>query len=599
MTQTYGYRFLETHPCVPLRIEIDHGEQLDLETIDRWLVDHVGLDPAGLPSPLSSDADARERVAAMVERALLLYGEFVGHVGMPCYRGGRVLAVEAIAGREGAFAVSLALKVLDNLRAEIFTQVLRSALTLIQREFVQPPSPQTAEELLVRIAKNVIEPLSACSPFDSGKESIVDIAYRKEIPYRHLGLGLVRIGWGAKSHLLRYTASDADSAVGMEVCGNKMMTARVLRDAGFPVPDHILVQSADEAMKAAAKLGWPVVAKPPHREQSEGVTIDIDTPEALATAYEVASEYGRQVLIERQHPGYCHRVMIAKDRLVYAVKRWPRGVYGDGELTVAELVAKANAGRMKSPPWRRLPEWPLDDFALTCLARQGLTLSSVPAEGERVSLRPFSAGNWGGGVVQMSDTIHPDNVALACEVTRLLGMAIAGVDIITTDLTRPWHETGAVVNEINFLPEFKWRDREEHAGSIMASLVEGDGRIPVHVLVGEGDVLGHAKALKGQLAAVAGQDCHLTTANYSETATGLVIPMAHETLLGRSVALLLRPDVKALVIAGTPAQMLDAGFAADRLESLHVVHADQTQADRIFRAVQAHVRVAACHRITP
>src|SRR5690606_24429942 len=86
------------------------------------------------------------------------------------------------------------------------------------------------------------------------------------------------------------------------------------------------------------------------------------------------------------------------------------------------------------------------------LARAGLTLDSVPAAGAWAWLRRIESTEWGGVDEDFSTTLHPDNAAIAIRAAELFGLDIAGVDIISTDITRPWHENGAIINEVNSSP---------------------------------------------------------------------------------------------------------------------------------------------------
>lgn len=56
--------------------------------------------------------------------------------------------------------------------------------------------------------------------------------------------------------------TDATSAIGMEVAGDKRLAHRVLADAGLPVPEGRVAASPAEALEALRGIGGPVVVKP-------------------------------------------------------------------------------------------------------------------------------------------------------------------------------------------------------------------------------------------------------------------------------------------------------------------------------------------------
>ncbi|MBV1918155.1 MAG: acetate--CoA ligase family protein [Sphingomonadaceae bacterium] len=588
---------MQRHPAALVELEHQIADGFDEANIDQWLTEFCGIKPELLPAleEFSSDPNGRQ-VAFVFSRSLSLYGALLDYVGVPCLKGGRVLRVAEAKDGQGKYRAAVLFELLDTMPMRLFADLLLAALDLVRSKFSAKPDAETADKLLQQVSANLIEDLKTHSPFAVGGDSILHEAVRQDVPYRHLGLGIVRLGWGAKSRLLRISASDADSQISKEICGMKHRTAQILRAAGLPGAQNHLVRSPEEALAAAEALGWPVVVKPPHRERSEGVMTNIGNEAELFAAFQAASEYDHRVVIERHAPGYCHRIYVAGGQLTYAVRRIPQRVIGDGKSTVSELAEAKNLEDRIFPPWKRWLPCQLDELAEKTLARQGLNFDSVPEEGQGAEFRPFDSHDWGGHVENVIKDIHPDNVQLALQATELVGMSICGVDLMTTDITKPWHETGAIINELNFGPAFRSHDREEEAASVIPALLGGDGRIPVHLVMGEGDLLAAAKALKAKLGKQGGR-FHLTTADYSEDAAGKNLHMDGETLFERSLALVLRPDVDGIVMAGSWPDLFKGGFAVDQLESANTVNCDEQTARKLFGALQAQVRVHTFRRL--
>lgn len=599
----YSYKALHSQPCVLLKMDYRFIAGLPLATIDDWLQNYLSLSVEGLPGDakaeaVAEDQEAERQASAVIARALLLYGELATIAGIPCTEPGRVLAVETIPERPEHLRVTLSLQVMDNLPLAVFADALRDALELLTKALVVPPERARAEELMRQIEEGPMAAMAKQTPFPVRHQSILDMANRHNVPYRHLGGGVMRLGWGSRSRLLSVSATQGDSTIAQEICGNKQTTARVLRAAGFPGAENVLVTNAVEAAAAARAFGWPVVVKPPHRERSEGVTTDIRSEADLRDAYRAAAQYDPQVLVERHVAGDCHRIFVAGGRVIYVVRRMPKGVRGDGQHTIEELAEQENRANMARPRWRRLKPWPLDALADEVLAKQGLSRIAVPTAGQRVLLREITSNEWGGESVNHTRDIHPDNARLAIEVTQLLGMTICGVDLIITDITRPWHELGGIINELNFKPEFRWWDREEQSMAVMPVLIEGDGRIPVHLVVGEDRPLEPARALRAEIARQ-GLACHLTTAVYSEDGDGRELQLPQGTLFERSLALAMRPSVAALVVAGSQADVASHGFAVDRFTSAIVIDADAARAEATVERLRAQVVISAWQRVDP
>jgi cyanophycin synthetase len=95
---------------------------------------------------------------------------------------------------------------------------------------------------------------------------------------------------------------------------------------------------------------------------------------------------------------------------------------------------------------------PADEATVDFLAQCGRTLDSIPEAGKRVFLRSTANLSTGGTSIDRTDEIHPDNVT-ACEMAAgVIGLDIAGLDVLTPDISRPFHENGAVIIEINAGP---------------------------------------------------------------------------------------------------------------------------------------------------
>ena len=595
--QFHGHDFLSIQPSLRAQQKIRIDTPVDTAAIDAWLHDCFGVEEAVLPAgapPARGDGAGQARAA--MERAFVLYSELLLAAGIPVFPEGRVLGVEAEDAQAGLYAIHFLLPALDNMPVSLFAGVLKEALRLVLGPLNTPPTQEAARTLLDELDRTVVRTLKDNSPLSGINVAVCGEAFRHRVPFRHLGRGMMRLGTGARSQLLYRSAVEGDSSIGSLICGQKQISASILADAGFPAAEHIAVTTAQEAVEAARKLGWPVVVKPEDRERSEGVTTNIRTEPALLFAFEQARKHSENVLVERHVLGFVHRIMVAGGQAIYAVKRLPKGVEGDGRRTVQELVDEANGQQSRRPPWKRLTPFPLDDLARACLSELGLTPQSVPDRGQWAALRPIASTADGGDVVNLTEEAHPDNIRLALDVARLLGLNAAGVDMMSTDLTRPWHENGAIVNEVNYNPAFTTSKREAHAARLIPALMESDGRIPVHMVTGAGNLLDTAQELKKRLKKK-GRKCHLVSSRWAEDAQGRPVPLAKASLFDRSLALLLRPTVHELIVVATPEEVFAKGLAADRLESVWIAGADSARAERLTAEIRVRFPTQTLRRV--
>ncbi len=580
---------------VPVRIA--HDPKVSISATDTWFARHLDIAGPFAPFDPARGDGPREHVAAVAERALGLYGEFLGASYLTCFKGGTIVSVLPLKGRPGQFEVMAAIEVIDNIRSENFAATFREALRITQGLLGRYPGPEAAEQAVQEVKTRVIDRLRKISALGHASETIVDMVYRQGIPFRHLGSGICRIGWGVNSCLLHDTVSQDDSAIAEKICHRKNLTAHILRCAGFPVPDHVVARTVPEAIEAARTIGYPLVVKPASRERSEGVTVNVSGEAELVSAFEASRALDADVLVERHLPGITYRIQVAGGEVIYVVRRNPKSVRGDGTRTISQIVKDLNREAMRKPPWRRLKLWVQDEASDLELARQGFTRDTVLPEGQIANLRDIPSDTWGGVIELLSGEIHPDNARLALAATRAAGLSICGVDLISTDITRPWHENGAAINELNFMPQFRWSDREADSASAPHALVANGGRIPVHIVCCEDDVSDHAAALRRRLGGD-GARLHLTTAAHCEDPGGAAIPMPQDTLLGRGIALLLRSDVEGLILAGSADEMLAGGFAVDRADSLLIVEADKKKAGRIAAEIAVHIEVGTVEVLT-
>ncbi|MGE0724602.1 MAG: hypothetical protein AB7O45_09510 [Alphaproteobacteria bacterium] len=260
------------------------------------------------------------------------------------------------------------------------------------------------------------------------------------------------IGEGARSRRTLANLIDRTSFLGVSVCHSKRLTNLALLRAGLPGTVQRSVRSAEGAVAAARAIGFPVVVKPVAASKGVGVACLLTTEDEVRRAYAEASAYGG-ALVEGHLVGDDHRLLVIDGRFVRCTRRMRAKVVGDGLRSIAALVEAENARPERRPaPDSRFMPIRLDAEVDRVIALAGHDRASVPAAGETVILR--AAANWsqGGTAALVTDRVHPDNIRLAEHVARHLGIDIAGVDVITDDISRAFHESGARINEVQRQP---------------------------------------------------------------------------------------------------------------------------------------------------
>jgi cyanophycin synthetase len=311
---------------------------------------------------------------------------------------------------------------------------------------------------------------------------ILQAAQDLDIPVRHVVPGVHCFGTGCCSRWLNSSITDQTSSIGVQIARDKVKTATVLRQAGLPAPIHVRVANAEQAVHVARKLGYPVVIKPADQEQGRGVAADLRDDANVTAAYRDARKWSKDILVEKHFDGIGHRLTIFHDRVIKVTKKTAGGVLGDGVRTVEELVEEA---RRNLPPRRtastpdRLP-LELDTEAVGMLEQQGLSRHGIPASDQYVGLRRRNNSTAGGTTTLLPlDTVHPDNLVLAVSAARALRLDLAGVDLLISDISKSWLETGALICEVNSQPQ----GGQKEMFKILGELMQGGYRVPVHLIV--------------------------------------------------------------------------------------------------------------------
>lgn len=556
-------------PSVTLQSHLRLPATVDLALLDDWLT--TGLEVPVEPMPDGhGEADPQ---GAILWRGLLLAREFLQLAKVPAFDLPQILGLERKPGAEDVWKVTVSLPRVDQILNNAYVLAFNAGVDVCSQVCRLPRTPETAAKVYTAIVPKVIDPLRRMVVAGESGMHVLREARRLDIPFFHLGSDVFQLGWGRRRRLIDRSSLVGDSALGSRLVRNKYLAASFIRQAGLPAPEHEIVGRIEEARPAAARIGYPVVVKPTDRERGEGVTTGVRSDADLAAALTVAigATASRQALVEREVPGVCHRLFMARGRLLYAVKRLPHSIAGDGRRTVAELVVAANAREAARPPWRREKHYPLDTLALQVLAARGLGPSSVPAAGVFVPLRPIETTAWGGHDEEVTATIHLENVRVARRAAEIFALDVAGVDIISPDITRPWYENGAIINEVNFAPLLGGHEiSRSHIARYLRDLVEEDGRIPIEVFVGGAEALITARSRHAELVS-RGTAAFLTSHDTTFDATGRSLALAAHGLARRCRALFLDPAVGALVLVAQTDEFERSGLPFDRITALHTV----------------------------
>jgi cyanophycin synthetase len=287
--------------------------------------------------------------------------------------------------------------------------------------------------------------------------SLVKAAEERNIPWLRLNdQSLIQLGHGKHQQRIQATVTGRTSYIAVELAQDKEETNKILANCGLPVPKQELVRSADRAVRAAERLGYPVVTKPYNGNHGRGITVGLATADAVRAGFAAAAEHSSSVIVETYLHGDDHRLLVVNGELIAATRRTPGRVVGDGTRTIRQLVEIVNQDPRRGIGHEKvMTRIELDAEADTLLAKQGLSLDSVPGEGQAVPLRGTANLSTGGTATDVTDLIHPDNREMAVRAVTAIGLDVGGVDFLCPDITESYKKIGGGICEVNAAPGFR------------------------------------------------------------------------------------------------------------------------------------------------
>ena len=301
--------------------------------------------------------------------------------------------------------------------------------------------------------------LAERAAFGPSTQAILDEAALRDVPFIRLSeQSLVQLGHGVHQKRIRATMTSQSASLGVDIAGDKKLTNRLLAATGIPVPRSELVRDEQAAVTAAGRIGFPVAVKPLDGNHGRGVMLNLADDDAVRAGYHVAREQSRNggVIVESYLTGNDYRCLVIDGVLRAVAQRVPAHVEGDGRHTIAELVEETNTDPRRGIGHEKvLTRIKLDEEAVSYAREQGFELSDRPPRGHRVYLKRTGNMSTGGISIDRTEEAHPDNVELAELAAQVVGLDIAGIDLVCPDVSQPVRETGGGIVEVNAAPGFR------------------------------------------------------------------------------------------------------------------------------------------------
>lgn len=287
--------------------------------------------------------------------------------------------------------------------------------------------------------------------------SIVKEAKSRGIPFIRLNEhSHIQLGYGAHQKRIQASITCHTSAIAVETADEKTSVKAYLKAAGIPVPNGRVVSTPEAAVDVFNEIGTAVVVKPDVGNHGNGSTINITDLDQIKKAFQAAQAYHPEVIVEEYVRGDDFRLLVIDGKLVAAARRQPAHVIGDGKSSIEKLIQKINTDPRRGFGHEKvLTRIEIDEMTERLLYRKGLSVDSIPGEGETVYLKTTANLSQGGTATDVTDEVNPDIRLMAERTARIIGLDCVGVDALANDISLPLDQSGIKVIEVNAAPGFR------------------------------------------------------------------------------------------------------------------------------------------------
>ena len=287
--------------------------------------------------------------------------------------------------------------------------------------------------------------------------SIIEEAVNRGMPWIRLNkYSLCQIGYGVNQKRIQATVSSDTSSIGVEIACDKEDTKHLLKQANIAVPEGDIIRTERGLRDAVDDIGYPLVTKPIDGNHGRGITINIQNWDEALEGFKAAKAVSRSIIVEKYITGDDYRLLVIDYKLVAAAKRTPAHVIGDGKSTVQELIDEVNKDPRRGYGHEKvLTMITVNEMTTNILKEKGYDIDSVIKDGEIVNLKDTANLSTGGTATDVTDIVHPENIFMAERISKVIGLNICGIDLMTSDISKPVSVTGGAVLEVNAGPGFR------------------------------------------------------------------------------------------------------------------------------------------------
>ncbi len=473
----YCYR-----PVIKFKVDLENFTDVSTKEIPGFVEKLVHYMPS-----LRDHHCSRRRPGGFIER--LNEGTYLGHVIEHV-----ALELQCLAGCDVVYGKTLRTETpgLYNVITEYESKegALQACLSAVKfvRSLLENKYPNLEKEI-ARIKEQIVK-----TGLGPSTAAIAREALKRGIPVMRLGEeSVLQLGYGKYQQRIAATITSRTKCVAVDIACNKVLVKHLLAEAGIPVPWGGVAVTEEEALDLACQIGGPVVIKPFDGNQGKGITLNLQSKHEIKRGFRLARSFSPRVVVEEFIEGKHYRLLVVGDRVVAAAEKIPAFVIGDGARSIKQLVDIVNKDPLRGEGHEKpLTKIKFDSEVIMVLGKRGLSPESVPAQDEVVYLRENANLSTGGIAVDVTDRVHPQVIETAIRAVRLVGLDVAGVDMVAKAIDRPLLQENGALIEINAAPGIRMHHypARGQARNVAAAIVEtlfppgSKSRIPIISVTG-------------------------------------------------------------------------------------------------------------------
>ena len=266
-----------------------------------------------------------------------------------------------------------------------------------------------------------------------------------------------------KEILFKNVDCGINTSLSLKLCDDKELTYNILENIWIRISRTLYLNKPDINKTDLDKLDldYPLVVKPVDWAHWNWVYTDIKDIAELKKSIEKSLDFSDNIIIQQHIKWEEHRILVIWDKVIYWIERLPAYVIGNWKQTIEELIKIENQNELRGE-WYDKPMTKIEidnDLIRHIEKYYNYTTNTIAEDNKKIVLRWIS-NIWAGWSPKDVTHLLWDELKKECvTIAKALWLKIAGIDLITNDLSVSLSKSKWAVLEVWATPWFGW-DKE-------------------------------------------------------------------------------------------------------------------------------------------